>query len=113
MMKLLPQLTNTGSSEKVSAALAAGKEAKQPVELSVNNEEAPQLEIGADHLDRLEEEKKTLETTLDGEVNISNEALGEIDEGLLEHAMNFGLLNDDDLELFQSGIARIQRRTSA
>ena len=117
MMKLLPQRsaksTNTGSSEKVSAVLVAGKEAKQPVELSVNNEEAPQLEIGADHLDRLEEEKKTLETTLDGEVNISNEALGEIDEGLLEHAMNFGLLNDDDLELFQSGIARIQRRTSA
>ena len=113
MMKLLPQLTNTGSSEKVSAVLVAGKEAKQPVELSVNNEEAPQLEIGADHLDRLEEEKKTLEATLDGEVNISNEALGEIDEGLLEHAMNSGLLNDDDLELFQSGIARIQRRTSA
>ena len=96
-MKLLPQLTNTGSSEKVSAALAAGKEAKQPVERSVNNEEAPQLEIGVDHLDRLEEEERTPEATLDDEGNISNEALGEIDKGLLEHPMNSGLLNDDDL----------------
>ena len=99
--------TNIGSSEVVCAVLAVGKDAKQP------NEEAAQLEICADHLVRLEEEGKTPEAALDGEGNISNEALGKTDEGLLEHAMNSGLLNDDDLELYRAGIARIQRRTSS
>ena len=76
MKKLLPQCsaeyTNTGSSELVMAVFATGKKAKQPVESSVNNEEAVQLEIGADHLVRLEEEEKAPEATLNGERNDSD-----------------------------------------
>ena len=92
------------------AVFATGKKAKQPVESSVNNEEAVQLEIGADHLVRLEEEDKAPEATLNVEWNESDEALGKTDEGLLEHSMTSSLLNHDDLELFQSVIERIESR---
>ena len=117
--KLLPQRsrkpTNTGSSEVGSAVLAAGKVAKQPVERSIKSEEAPQREIGVVKLDRLEkEEENTPEAAaaLNGEGDISDEALDESDEGLLEHAINAGLLNDYDREVFRDSIARIERRPS-
>ena len=116
LKKLLPQRstksTNTGSSETVGAVLAAGEEAKQPVECSINSEEAAQLDIGIGQLDRLEEEEKTPEAALDGEGNISDDDLDDLDEGLLEHAVNSGLVNDDDCELFRASLARIQRRPS-
>jgi hypothetical protein len=38
--------------------------------------------------------------------------LDEIDERLLEHAMNSDLLNDDDRQHFLASITIIQRRTS-
>ena len=56
----------------------------------------------------MEEEGKTLEDALDVEGNESGESLDEVEDGLLEHAMNSGLLNDDDREHFRTSIARIQ-----
>ena len=97
----------------VGAELAGEEEAKQPTECSVNSEEAPQLESGVGQLDRFEEEEKPPEVASNGEGDVSDEDLGEIDEGLLEHAMYSDLLNDDDRELFLARIARIQRRTSS
>ena len=110
--KLLPQRstkrTSAGSSESVGADLAGGTEAKQMVEYSAEIEEAAQLEIGVGRLERLEEEGNTPEA----EGNLSDEALDESDEGLLEHAINAGLLNEDDRELFRESIAKIHGRTS-
>jgi hypothetical protein len=117
--KLLPQRsrkpTNTGSSEVISAVLAAGKVAKQPVERSVESEEAAQREIGVVQLDRLEEEEEytpEAAAALNGEGDVSDEALDESDEGLLEHVITAGLLNDDDREIFRESIAKIQLRSS-
>ena len=59
-----------------------------------------------------EEEEKTTETALNGDGNVSDEVLNESNEGLLEHAMNDSLLNDDDCERFHESITRIQRRSS-
>ena len=78
------------------------------VEYSAEIEEAAQLEIGVGRLERLEEEGNTPEA----EGNLSDEALDESDEGLLEHAINAGLLNEDDRELFRESIAKIHGRTS-
>ena len=109
----IKKITATESSEVVGAELAGGEEAKQPVEYSVESEEASQLKIDdVGQVDRLEAEEKTPEGALNGEGGVSDEALDESNEGLLEHAMNAGLLNDDDRELFRGSIARIQRRTS-
>ena len=47
----------------ISTVFAAGKEAKQQVECSVNSEEAAQLEIGLDPLAKFEEEEKTAKGT--------------------------------------------------
>ena len=112
--KMLPQRstkrTSAGFSEVVGAELAGqGKEDKQPAECSVNSEEAAQLESSVGQLDRFEEEEKPPEVASNGEGDVSDENLGEIDEGLLEHAMYSDLLNDDDRELFPANIARIQR----
>jgi hypothetical protein len=71
-----------------------------------------QLEIAAGQLDRSEEEESIPEAVLNGEGNASDEYLDESDEGLLEHAMHSGLLNEDDCEIFRESIARIQRRPS-
>ena len=97
----------------VDADLADGKEAKQTAEYSVESKEAAQLETGVGQLDKLEEEEdKTPEAALNDEGNMSDEALDESDEGLLEYAINAGLLNDYDREIFRDSIARIQRRRS-
>ena len=41
------------------------------------------------------------------------EEFDEDDEGILEHAINAGLLNDDDREMFRESIARIERTPSS
>ena len=93
--------TNTGSSEVVGRRIGGRQEeAKHAVECSVKS-------VG--QLDRFEEEEKPPEVASNGEGDVSDENLGEIDEGLLEHAMYSDLLNDDDRELFPANIARIQR----
>ena len=81
------------------------------VEYSIGSKEAAQLETGVGQLEKLEEEE---EKTPEGndEVNVSDEALDESDEGLLEHAINAGLLNDYDREAFRDSIARIEKRPS-
>jgi hypothetical protein len=86
------KFTNNGSSE----------------EDLVKREEAAQLGIGVGHLDRLEEEEKTPEYALNGKGDVSDEALDTSNDGLLEHAMSSGLLNEDDLEMFRRSIERIQ-----
>jgi len=133
------KFTSAESSEVVGADLADGKEAKQTVEYSVESKEAAQLETGVGQLDKLEEEEKTPEAAineeenvetgvgqldkleeeektpeaaLNDEMNVTDEALDESDEGLLEHAINAGLLNDYDREVFRDSIARIERRPS-
>jgi hypothetical protein len=69
--------TSTESSEAVGAELAGGEEAKQLVEYSVESEdEASQLKIDASQLGRLEVEKKTPDGALNGQGNVSDEALG-------------------------------------
>jgi len=75
------------------------------------NEEG-NVETGVGQLDKLEEEGKTPEAALNDEEDVSDEALDESDEGLLEHAINAGLLNDYDREIFRKSIARIERRPS-
>ena len=114
---MLPQRstkrTSAGFSEVVGAELAGqGKEDKQPAECSVNSEEAAQLESSVGQLHRFEEEEKPPEVASNGEGDVSDEDLGEIDEGLLEHAMNTGIFNDDDREHFQASIERIQTTRS-
>jgi hypothetical protein len=119
MKKLLSlfntKFTSAGSSEVVGPELAGGgKESKQSVEYSVENEAAAQPEIGVGKLDRLEEEKKTPEAASNDEVDMSEEEeFDEDDEGILEHAINAGLLNDDDREMFRESIARIERTPSS
>jgi hypothetical protein len=134
------RFTSAGSSEVVVADLAGGKEAKQAVEYSIGSKEAAQLETGVGQLDKLEEEEekppeaalneegnvetgvgqldkleeegKTPEAALNEEGDVSDEGLDESDEGLLEHAINAGLLNDYDRKIFRKSIARIERRPS-
>ena len=68
---------------------------KQPVEYSIENETAVQPEIGVGQLDRLEEEENTSEAASNYEVDMSEEEdFDEDDEGILEHAINAGLLNE-------------------
>jgi hypothetical protein len=104
------KFTSAGSNEVVNAESAGGGgEAKPPVEYSVESEAAAQQEIGVGQLDdRLEEEGKTPEAASDGEGDESDEDYDENDEGLLEHAINANILNDDDREIFRVSIARIQ-----
>ena len=90
-----------------SVKFAVGKEAKKSGEFSVANEEVAQLEIDVGQIERvMEEEQKTPEG------NESDESLDEIDERLLQHAMNSDLLNDDDRRHFRGSITIIQRRAS-
>ena len=120
----------------VSEELPEDIETKRPFESSFNREKAAQLEIGVVQVERIGEEEKTPEAALNGEdnvldeanlngegnvsdedalnggENVSDEVLDESDEGLLEHAMNSGLLNDDDRERFHKSVERIQRRPS-
>ena len=58
--------------------MAGGEEAKQPVgEYSVESEdEASQLKIDASQLGRLEVKKMTPDGALNGQGNVSDEALG-------------------------------------
>ena len=106
--------TKNGSSEVVGTELAGEIDCKQTVERSVDCKEAVQVEIGVGQIESLEDEKDTPDAAaLDSEENVSDEALDEIDDSLLEHAMNSGLLNDDDRELFRASIEKIQRRTSS
>ena len=105
--------TSAGSSEVVSAELAEGRETKQPIEYSVESETAAQLEIGVGQLDRpLEEKENTPEAASSGEEDESDDDFDENDEGLLEHAINADLLNDDDRKIFRVSIARIQGTSS-
>jgi hypothetical protein len=113
MRKLLPRRstksTNTGSSALVSAVLAVGKEVNQPVEHSVKSEVAAQLEIGVGQIDRLDDEENTPEHVLHSDGSVSDTApVDTCNDGLLEHAMSCGLLNDDDREIFRGTIERIQ-----
>jgi hypothetical protein len=91
--------SSAGSSEVVGPELAGGgKETKQAVEYSVENEAAVQPEIGVVQiLDKLEEEEQTPEAASNDEGDVSEEEyFDEDDEGILEHAINASLLNDDD-----------------
>ena len=120
--KLMSQYSSTKSTFtgsnffKASVEFAGGKEAKQPPEIPVTGEEADQLEIGVGKIERVqeekveEEEKHTLEATVNVAGNESDEASGETYEGLLEHAMNTSILTDDDRELFRASIERIENR---
>ena len=118
MKKLLSlfniKFTSSGCSEVVGADLAGGnREPKQSVQHSVENEAAAQPEIGVGQLDRLEEEENTPEDATDDEGDVLDEDFDEDDEGILEHAINAGLLNDDDREMFRESIARIERTPSS
>ena len=108
--------SSAGSSEVDGPELAGGgRESKQAVEYSVENETAVQPEIGVGKLDKLEEEEKTPEDAAsndDGDVS-EEEDFDENDEGILEHAINAGLLNDDDRKIFRRSIARIQSTRSS
>jgi len=100
----------TGSNVlKANVEFAGGKEAEQPLESPVTGEEA----VSVGRIERVEEEKveeHTSEAAVNDEGNESDEASGETDEGLLEHAMNTGILTDDDRKLFRASIGRIERR---
>jgi hypothetical protein len=103
--------SSAGSSEVDGPELAGGgRESKQAVEYSVENEAAVQPEIDVGKLDNLEEEEKTPEDVASNdEGNVSEEEdFDENDEGILEHAINAGLLNDDDRKKFRESIARIE-----
>ena len=106
------QFTSAGSSEVVGAESAGGGgESKQSVEHSIENEATAQLEeIGVDQLDKLEEpEEKTPKDVANNEGDVlEDEDFDEDDEGLLEHAINASLLNDDNREIFHANIARIE-----
>ena len=98
----------------VGTELAGEIEAKQIAERLGDCKEAVQVEIGVGQLESLKGEKDTPDAAgFDSEENVSDEALDEIDDSLLEHAMNSGLLNDDDRELFRASIEKMQRRTSS
>ena len=95
----------------VSTELTGDKEAKHTVKRSVKYKKAGQAEISVRQIDRLEEEEEqTPEADLNVEGGVSDEVLDESDDCLLEHAMNAGLLNDDDREVFRQSIARIESR---
>ena len=65
--------------------------------MGIKSKETSQLEISVGQLHRFEEdESKAPEAVINVEGNASDENLDESDEGLLEHAMNSGLSNDDD-----------------
>ena len=114
LSRLGPFFASTRPKEVVGAELAEDNRADHTVEWSVKSKEASQLDIGVGQLDRSEkEESKTPEAVINGEGDVSEEALNESDEGLLEHAMNSGLLNDDDRIHFRKSIAIIQRRSSS
>ena len=82
---------------------------KQSVEYSIENETAVQPEIGVGQLDKLEEEEKTPEIASNDEEDVSEDVdFDEDAEDILEHAINAGLLSDDDREIFRRSIARIQ-----
>ena len=55
-------------------------------------------------------EQQTPEADLNGEGEVLDEVSDESDDCLLEHAMNAGLLNDDDREVYRQSIARIEIR---
>jgi hypothetical protein len=60
----------------------------------------------------VEEEEKTPEDASNDEGDVSEEEdFNKDDEGILEHAINGVLLNDDDSEMFRESIKRIQRTT--
>ena len=60
----------------------------------------------------MEEEEKIPEDASNDEGDVSEEEdFDEDDESILEHAINAGLLNDDDREMFRESIERIQRTT--
>ena len=62
----------------------------------------------------MEEEEKTPEDASNDEGDVSEEEdFDENDEGILEHAINAGLLNDDDRKIFRRSIARIQSTRSS
>jgi hypothetical protein len=61
----------------------------------------------------LEEEENTPEDATDDEGDVLDEDFDEDDEGILEHAINAGLLNDDDHEMFRESIARIERMSTS
>jgi hypothetical protein len=104
------QSKNIGSSEVDSVALACGKAAKHAADCSGKREEADQAEMSVRQIDRLELEEQAPEANLNGEGEVLDEVLDESDDCLLEHAMNAGLLNDDDCEVFRQNIARIESR---
>ena len=58
----------------------------------------------------LPDEPRTPEADLNGEGEVLDEVSNESDDCLLEHAMNAGLLNDDDREVFRQSMARIESR---
>ena len=108
------RFTSAGSSEVVGPELAGGREAKQSVEYLVEREAAAQSEIGIGQLESLEEEEeeeeKTPEAASDDERDVlEEEGFDKNDEGVLQHAINAGLLNDDDSKIFRESIERIQR----
>ena len=55
------------------------------------------------------EEQTPEASAVNGEGNESDEALGETDEGLLEHAMNTGILTNDDRVKFSVRVSRESR----
>ena len=62
----------------------------------------------------MEEEEKIPEDASNDEGDVSEEEdFDENDEGILEHAINAGLLNDDDRKIFRRSIARIQSTRSS
>ena len=108
------KFTSAGSGEVVDPELAGGREAKQSVEYLVEREAAAQSEIGIGQLESLEEEEeeeeKTPEAASDDERDVlEEEGFDKNDEGVLQHAINAGLLNDDDSKIFRESIERIQR----
>ena len=115
-----PFISKTGSgpflfaaSEDVIAEMAEEK-TDHMVELSLKSKEACLVDISVSQLFRLEEDgSKIPEAIMNAAGDVSDEALDESDESLLEHAMNSGLLNDDDRVHYRQSIARIQRRSSS
>jgi hypothetical protein len=108
------RFTSAGSSEVVGPELAGGREAKQSVEYLVEREAAAQSEIGVGQLDKLEEEEKTPEAASNDERDVSeHEDFDKNDEGVLQHAINAGLINDDDRKNFSERIERIQSESSS
>ena len=57
----------------------------------------------------MEEKEKTPEDTSNDKGDVSDEYFDKDDEGILEHAINAGLLNDNDRQMFRESIERVQR----